>query len=282
MDGRRRREVDHERHTVVAGALIWTVLLVALFAAGCSSDDDGEADTAPAAAASDQVSGVAVPTPEPADSGQAAQQQVEASIVFTSPAFDEIKRIPKKHTCTEISANVPNISPPLAWEAIPDGTVSMAVIVHSQEVEGAERVHWVMWNMPPTRTGLEEGVEHAAKLADGTAQGTNGVGEVGYLGPCPPVIIHRVRRPGRRSEEAGDREVLLQDIRPGHDARTAVVDHEGGPAEGHRRPRRGGRRAGGRTPGPDQGDRAPMIVGLPVQRWSHTACPHQAGPFDTP
>ena len=170
-------------------ALVWAVLLVALFAAGCSSDDDGEADTAPAAAASDQVSGVAVPTPEPADSGQAAQQQVEASIVFTSPAFDEIKRIPKKHTCTEISANVPNISPPLAWDAIPDGTVSLAVIVHSQEVEGAERVHWVMWNIPSTRTGLEENVEHAAKLAAGTAQGTNGVGEVGYLGPCPPVIV---------------------------------------------------------------------------------------------
>ena len=171
--------------TRLMGALIWTVLLVALFAAGCSSDDDGEADTAPAAAASDQVSGVAVPTPEPADSGQ----QVELSIVFTSPAFDEIKRIPKKHTCTEISANVPNISPPLAWDAIPDGTVSLAVIVHSQEVEGAERVHWVMWNIPSTRTGLEENVEHAAKLAAGTAQGTNGVGEVGYLGPCPPVIV---------------------------------------------------------------------------------------------
>ena len=175
--------------TRLMGALIWTVLLVALFAAGCSSDDDGEADTAPAAAASDQVSGVAVPTPEPADSGQAAQQQVEASIVFTSPAFDEIKRIPKKHTCTEISANVPNISPPLAWDAIPDGTVSLALIMDSREVEGAERVHWVMWNMPPTRTGLEEGVEHSEELADGTVQGTNGAGEIGYLGPCPPVII---------------------------------------------------------------------------------------------
>ena len=175
--------------TRLLGALIWAVLLVALFAAGCSSDDDGEADTAPAAAASDQVSGVAVPTPEPADSGQAAQQQVEASIVFTSPAFDEIKRIPKKHTCTEISTNVPNISPPLAWEGIPDGTVSLALIMDSREVEGAERVHWVMWNMPPTRTGLEEGVEHSEELADGTVQGTNGRWRDRLSRPCPPVII---------------------------------------------------------------------------------------------
>ena len=169
-------------------ALIWTVLLVVIFAAGCSSDDDGEARarglprllrTRPRAKRAQA----------PADAGQAIAQQVEASIVFTSPVFNEKKRIPKKHTCTEISANVPNISPPLAWEDIPDGTVSLALIMYSLEVEGEERVHWIMWNMPPTLTGLEESVEHAEKLADGTAQGTNGVGEVGYLGPCPPVIV---------------------------------------------------------------------------------------------
>ena len=168
-------------------ALIGTVLLVALFAAGCSSGDDGESGTGAPAAASDPASGEEGAAP--ADAGQAVSQQVEASIVFTSPVFNEKKRIPKKHTCTEISANVPNISPPLAWEGIPDGTVSLALITYSLEVEGEERVHWVVWNMPPTLTGLEENVEHAAKLADGTAQGANGVGEVGYLGPCPPVIV---------------------------------------------------------------------------------------------
>ena len=168
-------------------ALLSTVLLVVIFAAGCSSDDDGDSGAGAPAAASDQSSGEEGEAP--ADAGQAVSQQVEASIVFTSPVFNEKKRVPKKHTCTEISANVPNISPPLAWEGLPDGTVSLALIIYSLEVEGEERVHWVMWNMPPTLTGLEENVEHAEKLADGTAQGTNGVGEVGYLGPCPPVIV---------------------------------------------------------------------------------------------
>ena len=168
-------------------ALIGTVLLVALFAAGCSSGDDGESGTGAPAAASDQASGEEGAAP--ADAGQAVSQQVEASIVFTSPAFNEKRRIPKKHTCTQISANVPNISPPLGWEGLPDGTVSLALIMDSLEIEGAERVHWVMWNMPPTLTGLEENVGHAEKLADGTAQGTNGSGEVGYLGPCPPAIV---------------------------------------------------------------------------------------------
>ena len=170
-------------------ALVWAVLLVALFAAGCSSDDDGEAGAGAPAAVSDQAEGGGDATPAAADSAQAALQQIEASIVFTSPVFNEIRRIPKKSTCTEISANVPNISPPLAWEGLPDGTVSLALIMDSLEVEGAERVHWVMWNMPPSLTGLEESVEHSDKLPDGTAQGTNGAEEVGYLGPCPPVIV---------------------------------------------------------------------------------------------
>ena len=170
-------------------ALIWTVLLVALFAAGCSSDDDGEPGTGAPAAASDQAEGGGDATPAATDSGQAVQQEAEASIAFTSPVFHEKRRIPKKHTCTQISANVPNISPPLGWEGLPDGAVSLALIMDSLEIEGAERVHWVVWNMPPTLTGLEENVEHAEKLADGMAQGTNGSGEVGYLGPCPPVIV---------------------------------------------------------------------------------------------
>ena len=103
--------------TRLMGALIWTVLLVALFAAGCSSDDDGDAGTGAPAAASDQAEGGGDATPAATDSGQAVQQEAEASIVFTSPVFNEKRRIPKKHTCTEISANVPNISPPLAGKA---------------------------------------------------------------------------------------------------------------------------------------------------------------------
>ncbi len=114
--------------TRLFGALIWTVLLVALFAVGCSSDGDGDAGTGAPAAASDQAAGEGEATPA-ADSAQAALQQIEASIVFTSPVFNEKRRIPKTHTCTEISANVPNISPPLDWEGIPDGTVSLALIM---------------------------------------------------------------------------------------------------------------------------------------------------------
>ena len=187
--------------------VIGAALTLALLAAGCSSGDGatdegtGDAGSAAPAAAADPAAGTAETTSDPADSGSGIQQEFEASIVFTSPVFNEKRRIPKKSTCTAISANVPNISPPLAWEGLPDGTVSLALIMDSLEVEGAERVHWVMWNIPPTLTGLEESVEHAEKLADGTAQGTNGAEEVGYLGPCPPVIVTGFGAQGSVGEE---------------------------------------------------------------------------------
>jgi Raf kinase inhibitor-like YbhB/YbcL family protein len=188
---------------VVIGAALMLVML----AAGCSSGDGttdeaaGDAGGAVPAAPAEPTAGAGGVAPDPSDSGQGIQQQFESSIVFTSPVFNEKRRIPKKSTCTEISANVPNISPPLAWEGLPDGTISLALIVDSLELEGAERVHWVMWNMPPSLTGLDEGVEHAEKLPDGTAQGTNGAGEVGYLGPCPPVIVTGFGAQGSVGEE---------------------------------------------------------------------------------
>ena len=191
---------------VLAVAFVAAVMLAAL-AAGCSSGDDGadegtgDAGSSAPSAASDTTADADAAPADPADSGAGVQQDFEASIVFTSPVFNEKRRIPKKHTCTEISANVPNISPPLAWEGLPDGAVSLALIMDSLEIEGGERVHWVVWNMPPTLTGLEENVEHAEKLEDGTAQGANGAGEVGYLGPCPPIIVTGFGAQGSVGEE---------------------------------------------------------------------------------
>jgi Raf kinase inhibitor-like YbhB/YbcL family protein len=63
-------------------------------------------------------------------------------------------------------------------------------------------VHWVIYNIPPTSTGLPEGVPAEATLPDGTRQGANDyalfaeegqthpggapINRVGYDGPCPP------------------------------------------------------------------------------------------------
>jgi hypothetical protein len=118
-------------------------------------------------------------------------------MTFTSPVFNLtdperiVKRIPKAHTCTKLSMNVPNISPPLAWSGAPDGTRSFALIMHSTELVGSDEpwVHWVKWNIPAEVTELAEGVEQMETLANGASQGLNGDGVIGYLGPCPPDMI---------------------------------------------------------------------------------------------
>jgi phosphatidylethanolamine-binding protein (PEBP) family uncharacterized protein len=70
-----------------------------------------------------------------------------------------------------------DVSPPLAWSHVPAGTRSLVLIVDDPDAPdpGAPRmtwVHWVLYNLPPTSTGLSEGVEDA-ELPAGTRQGLN-------------------------------------------------------------------------------------------------------------
>ena len=166
--------------TGVVTSFAITIGLVAAVVACSSAGDDGTGSAAPAEVDANQ-------TPSAAEG---ARQEFEDSIVFTSPVFNEKKRIPKKHTCTKISANEPNISPPVAWDNVPDGVVTFALIMDSlEDIKDAERVHWVMWNIPADMRELTEGVDHSGTLENGAVQGANDSGEIGYLGPCPPVIV---------------------------------------------------------------------------------------------
>jgi Raf kinase inhibitor-like YbhB/YbcL family protein len=93
---------------------------------------------------------------------------------LTSPAFNEGQPIPTKYSCEG-----ENASPPLTWESLPDGTRSLALIVHDPDAPIGDFVHWVGWNIDPEVGGLDEG-------AHAPVEGANGFGEDGYGGPCPP------------------------------------------------------------------------------------------------
>ena len=173
--------------------LLGITLFATLLVAGCSSSEGDEEDTASGASA-------AADTDAPAQGqsgGLSIQQQFDLSMTFTSPVFNltdperKIKRIPKAHTCTKLSMNEPNISPPLTWGGAPDGTQSFALLMHSTEPVGSDDpwIHWVMWNIPVEVTELAKGVEAVETLANGASQGLNGDGLVGYVGPCPPDMI---------------------------------------------------------------------------------------------
>ena len=99
---------------------------------------------------------------------------------LSSPAFAEGSPIPGRHTC-----DGPDVSPPLTWTAVPDGTVSVALIVDDPDARGF--VHWVAFDLPAEQTSLAEG----ASGSDGLAEGRNDFGRVGWGGPCPPSGTHR-------------------------------------------------------------------------------------------
>lgn len=109
---------------------------------------------------------------------------------ITSTAFTHEGQIPTLYTCQGR-----DISPPLAWSGLPAGTKSLALIVDDPDAPDPKApkmtwVHWVLYDIPPTATGLAEAVAHSA-LPPGTGAGLNDWKKTGYGGPCPPIGRHR-------------------------------------------------------------------------------------------
>lgn len=105
------------------------------------------------------------------------------ALVVTSPAFAEGDMLPAKYTC-----DGENISPPVEWSALPEGTASVAFLMDDPDdvtAPGGIFTHWTLVNLPATATSLPEGVPREAVLPDGAIQGTNGFGVLGYGGPEP-------------------------------------------------------------------------------------------------
>ncbi len=98
---------------------------------------------------------------------------------LASGSFEDGGSIPSRYTCDGA-----DVSPPLAWSEVPDGTQSLALIVEDPDARGF--VHWVLANIPADTRELAEG--------EGDAIGTpalNGFGRSGWGGPCPPSGEHR-------------------------------------------------------------------------------------------
>jgi Raf kinase inhibitor-like YbhB/YbcL family protein len=101
---------------------------------------------------------------------------------LTSPAFKEGETIPTKYT-----GDGENKSPPLQWAKPPSGTQSLALLCEDPDAPGGIFTHWVLFDLPPDRRKLEEGIAPAdMEMANGARQGKNSFGNFGYGGPKPP------------------------------------------------------------------------------------------------
>jgi len=103
-----------------------------------------------------------------------------------SSAFDEGAFIPRKYTC---DGN--NISPPLEWSLIPDGTKAFALICDDPDAPMGTWIHWVLFNLPGNINELSENIPPLDALENGAKQGKNDFRKIGYGGPCPPGGTHR-------------------------------------------------------------------------------------------
>jgi len=102
-------------------------------------------------------------------------------IRLTSTAFTGGGTIPRKHTC-----DGSDVSPPLAWDNVPGGTKSFALICDDPDAPMGTWVHWVLFNLPADTRSLAEAVPPDKELPNGARQGTNDFRKIGYGGPCPP------------------------------------------------------------------------------------------------
>ena len=112
------------------------------------------------------------------------------TMTLKAPAFKPDGQIPSKYTCEG-----DNISPPLAWDGVPEGTKSLVLIIDDPDAPDPKApqivwVHWVVYNIPPDMKGLPENASKAG-LPQGTELGQNDFKKTGYGGPCPPIGRHR-------------------------------------------------------------------------------------------
>ena len=117
-------------------------------------------------------------------------QEIPETITVTSSAFDHHGMVPLVN-----SAYGDNTSIDLAWSDLPSGTVQLAMICDDPKVVEIGMmptpfVHWVVYNIPASATGLPAGLptdaEPSVSGLNGMINGVNGTRRTGYFGPRPP------------------------------------------------------------------------------------------------
>ncbi|UCE59419.1 MAG: YbhB/YbcL family Raf kinase inhibitor-like protein [Phycisphaerales bacterium] len=99
-------------------------------------------------------------------------------------AFSNNEPIPARYT-----GDGQDISPALSFSNVPEGAAELALIMDDPDAPTPSPwVHWVIYKIPVSATGLEEGVATSAAppQVSGALQGTNSWGRLGYGGPAPP------------------------------------------------------------------------------------------------
>lgn len=98
-----------------------------------------------------------------------------------SDAFEPNQRIPRRFT-----KEGENVSPALSWQGAPAHTATFAMLLEDPDAPRGGFTHWVCFNIPAEMHGLPPGIPKRGTGGQGTIQGKNDFGELGYDGAHPP------------------------------------------------------------------------------------------------
>lgn len=98
-----------------------------------------------------------------------------------SPVFKQNGEIPEKYTCDGLGIN-----PPLEFSDISKETKSLVLIVDDPDAPVGTFVHWIIFNIDPNITKINEDENRKLGL-----YGLNTSGSFDYISPCPPSGTHR-------------------------------------------------------------------------------------------
>ncbi len=101
------------------------------------------------------------------------------SMRLTSNDFKEGESIPAKFTCRG-----ENINPHLAWDDVPEGVKSFALIVDDPDAPSGLWTHWLVKDIPSDVREIKQNSVPGNQVA-------NDFGKEDYGGPCPPSGTHR-------------------------------------------------------------------------------------------
>lgn len=108
--------------------------------------------------------------------GQSSATSQVGGITLTSDAFTDGGSIPARYTCDGAG-----IAPRLHWSGVPARAAELVLTMRDPDAPGGAFIHWLLYGIDPTSSGLVEGAVPA-----GARQGRSSAGNDGYTPPCPP------------------------------------------------------------------------------------------------
>jgi Raf kinase inhibitor-like YbhB/YbcL family protein len=111
----------------------------------------------------------------------AASAQTAEALTLSSADLRDGASMPQEQIYSSCGGR--NVSPGLAWNGAPAATRSLVLTMIDLDVKPRGWSHWIIVDIPPTATGIEQGAGVLAPPAEGVKSNME---SDRYAGPCPP------------------------------------------------------------------------------------------------